>query len=45
MENVINPFFLVLNYIIPYSSINLQKCLVYLIWELVNNVKSVILYS
>lgn len=34
-----------LSYAFPHSLINLQKCLVYLIWGLVNNVKSVVLYS
>lgn len=46
-ENVVNPFFFspVLSYTFPHSLINLQKCLVYSIWEMVNNVKSVVLHS
>lgn len=42
-ENVVNPSFSpVLSCTFPHSWINLQKCLVCSIWEMMNNVKSVI---
>lgn len=37
--------FPILSYTLPYFLINLQRCLVSSIWEMVNNVKSVVLYS